>query len=268
MTRGKKIIFGLVGAFVLLCGAFMAFVNWSNSDAGQASLNETGTQQAAESATANTQATMDAAAASNASGTATAVMAGVDARIQNAQIVFEDGLDEGSPFITSNIDGGDLRYEDGVAKIYFAFGGFDYLNIGKQMTDFIAEADCTTYGEGVFCGFAYSIDENGKYPAYYASVISGAYKCGFFDHTISLPSDSRFNCNYPQSTTTKLQHLRLEKFGANIRFYVNGTLLDERILENNEALSGDVGMYYGRSGGEQSDLNDVYIDNFKVWELP
>ena len=268
MSRGKKIIIGIIGTLVLLCGAFMLFVNWSNSDSGQAAMNEVGTKQAIESATANAQSTLDAAAAANASGTATAAMAGIDARIQNAQVIFEDGLDEGSPFITKNMDGGDLSYEDGVAKIYFAFGGFDYLKIDKDVTDFIAEADCAPYGEGVFCGFAYGINESGKFPKYYASVISGSYKCGFFDHAADLPSDKYFNCNYPQSTTGKLQHLRLEKFGSNFRFYVNGELLDERVLENQDYLSGSVGLYYGRAGGENSELNDIYIDNFKVWEIP
>lgn len=268
MSRGKKTAIGIIGAFVLLCGAFMLFVNWSNSDSGQAAMNEVGTKQAIESAAANAQATLDAGAAANASGTATAVMTGIDARIQNAQLIFEDGLDEGSPFIKANMDGGDLSYENGIAKIYFAFSGFDYLQINKSLSDFIAEADCAVYGKGVFCGFAYGINESGKFPKYYASVISGSYKCGFFNHAANLPSDKYMNCNYPQSTTAKLQRLRLEKFGGNIRFYVNGELMDERVLENNEYLSGDAGLYYGRAGGENSELNDVYLDNFKVWEIP
>jgi hypothetical protein len=268
MSRGKKIVIGIVGTLVVLCGLFMWFVNWSNSDSGQATLNEVGKRQAIEGATANAQSTADVVASANAAGTATAVMAGIDARMQNAKLIFEDGLDEGSPFIAANIKDYNLKFEDGAATIRLTWNGDVLWESGKEVTDFIAELDCANYGDGINCGFAYGIHHDRDYTHYYASVIAGGYKCGFFDMTTNFSAANYPYCNYPHSKESWLQHLRLEKFGANIRFYVNGQLMDQRVLEDPKFLSGGVALLIGRAGGEQSEMNEVRIDNFKVWEIP
>lgn len=266
MSRGKKILIGAAAALVMLCGGFMLFVNWTNSEEGQASMNEVGTKQAVESATAAAQAATQAQAEANAAGTATAVMQGIDGRIQNAQLVFEEGLDEGSPFIAENIMDYDLTYKDGIASVSLPWNGSFVIESGVQPTDFIAEVDCANMGEGIYCGIAYGVRQKGDRLRYYGSVISGYYNCGFFDMTLDFPSASYPMCNYP--TQGKLHRLRVEKFGSNLRFYVGGTLMDERILEDEEFLTGGVALLFGRAGGEQSDFNDVLLDNFKIWEIP
>jgi hypothetical protein len=268
MSLGKKIAIGIIGTLVILCGLFAWFVSWGNSEEGQAVFREVETRQAIESATANARSTLDAAASANAAATATAVMAGIDARMQNAKLIFKDGLDEGSPFIAANIKDYDLTFEEGAATISLPWSGSFVWESGKTVTDFIAELDCANYGDGINCGFAYGIHKDGDYTHYYASVIAGGYKCGFFDMTTNFSVSNYPYCAYPHSKESRLQHLRLEKFGANIRFYVNGQLMDQRVLEDPNFLSGGVALLIGRAGGEQSEMNEVRIDNFKIWELP
>jgi hypothetical protein len=268
MSRGKKILIGVIVLLVLFCGAFMLFVNWANSDSGQQTFKEVETRQAIESATAAVQSTQDAVAAANAAGTTTAVMAAIDNRLQNAQLVYEEGLDEGSPLIAENIKDFDLSFEDGVATIWLPWDGSSVWEIGKELTDFAAEMDCIGYGSGVYCGFAYGIHHNNDKTNFYASVISGSASCGFFDFTTNFTRSNYDYCNYPHSSESFLQHLRLEKFGSNIRFYVNGKLMDESILEKADFLSGGFALFFGRAGGESSEINQVHLDNLKVWELP
>jgi hypothetical protein len=261
MSRGKKIALGIFMVIALLCGAFMLFVNWANSDEGQATFKEVGTRQAIESATANAQHAAE-------SETATAVMTGIDQRIKNAKLVFQDDLKEGSPFIAANIQDHNLKYEDGEATIRLTWDGFSIWESGKQLKDFIAELDCANYGDGISCGFAYGVHKDKDIFRYYGSTISGGYKCGFFDITTNFSASNYPYCNYPHSSSSWLQHLRLEKFGANVRFYVNEQLMDQRVLEDPNFLSGGVALLIGRAGGEQSEMNEVRIQNFKVWEIP
>lgn len=266
MSRGKKITLGIVVGIILLCGGFALFVNWANSEEGQATIKEVSTKEALASATAAVQATAQAQADANAAGTATAVMQGIDARMQNAKLVFEEGLDEGSPFIAENIMDYDLTYKDMIATVSLPWNTSFVIESGVQPTDFIAEVDCANAGEGIFCGIAYGAQKKGDRLYYYGSAIKGYYYCGFFDLTVDFPSASYPMCNYPKAG--ELQHLRVEKFGNNLRFYVGGELMDQRILENTDFLSGGVGLLFGRAGGEQSELNHVMLDNFKVWEIP
>lgn len=266
MSRGKKIAIGAIAGLILLCGAGMLFVNWANSDEGQAAMDEVGTKQAVSSATARVEETARAESEARAAGTATAVMLDIDRRIQNAQLVFEDGLDEGSPFIAENIMDYDLTYKDGVAAVSLPWNGFFVIESGKQLTDFIAEVDCDPQGDGISCGIAYGVRKKEDRFYYYASLTAGSYKCGFFDYTVDFPKSSYSICNYP--TEGLLQHLRVEKFGSNLRFYVGGKLMDQRILENQDFLTGGVALIFGRAGGEQSEINKVWLDNFKVWEIP
>ena len=257
----KKILIGILGMFILLCSGFMWFVNWANSDTGQQTLNKVGTHQAVESATA-------AAQAAQQSATATVVMQQLNARLQSAQLVFEEGLDKGSPFLAANIGDHDLTFNDEVATVSLPWDGFFVWKIGQQLTDFVAEVDCANYGSEINCGFAYGVHTDGEREHYYASLISGGYRCGFIDVTANFAIGNYPMCGYPHSSESWLQHLRLEKFGANIRFYVNGQLMDQRVLEKADFLSGDLALAFGRTGGEQSEMNEVRIDNLKVWSLP
>lgn len=268
MSTKKKIALVFLGIVVLLCGGFAWFVNWANSEEGQAEFRRIETKQAVASATAAPQATAQAQATAQSAATGTAVMAGIDARLQQAELVFEEGLDEGSPFIAQNIRDLTVNFEDGAFTTDLTWNGFYVWEIGQTLTDFAAELDCANYGDGINCGFAYGIQNVEGARRYYASLISGSWHCAFFDSTTSFSVSHYPGCKYPHSDSSRLQRLRLEKFGANVRFYVNGQLMDTRTLEDERFFSGGMGIIFGRAGGEQSDMNDVRLDHLKVWNLP
>ncbi len=255
MTKNRKIILGVAGVFIFLCGAFMLFVNWSNSDEGQASLREAETQDAITSANASTQAAEQAQAEAD-----------HQARLQNAKLVFEDGLAEGSSFLNKNIGDHKLSFDDGIAVIYLPWDSFFVWESGQTLGEFAAELDCIGYGSAISCGFAYSVRDGGAH--YYAAMISGSANCGYLDSTSDFSVSLYPLCNYPHASQGVVQHLRLERFGNAMRFYVNGKLMKEDTLDKPEFFSGGVGLIFGRAGGKQSEINEVRIANFKVWALP
>lgn len=260
MSRGVKIAIGIVVVFVLLCGSFMLFVNWANSDEGQAAMNEISTQQAIESATAAVQ-------VQRASGTATAQWSEIDALLANASLIHEDTFDEGTPIITPQGEDLEPYYRDGIPEIIVPWNGSIILPIGKVLTDFAAEVDCAA--NGTFCGIAYSynVGSDGK-SRYFASGIGNADKFFFDDLYASLPSFNWDGKNFPPSPADGFLHrIRVERFGQVMRLYVNGELMEERLLPYPEAVSGDVGFYFGKASSETG-IQTLQFDNFRVWELP
>ncbi|MBL8062862.1 MAG: hypothetical protein JNK32_07585 [Anaerolineales bacterium] len=260
MSRGVKIIIGIIVVLVCLCAAVMLFVNWANSEEGQAAMNEISTQQAVASATA-------AVETQQASGTATATWSEIEARLQNITLVHENTFEEGTPLVNEFGEDLDPFYRDGIPEIIVAWNGYTILPIGKPLTDFVAEVDCMA--SGAFCGIAYSVNKNSDgRNIFYASGIGNADQFFFDDRYASLPSSNWEGQNFPPSTTEGfLHHLRLERFGEVMRFYVNGERMEERLLTDPEAVSGDVGFYFGKSGSE-SGIQYIQVDNFRVWELP
>ena len=267
MSTGKKIAIGLGIVFVLLCLAAIAFVNWSNSDAGQETFAKVGTQEAIASATAAVEATAQAQADANAAATATAVMATVNERMQNMTLVYENTYEEGTPIV--NELGEDLEpyYRDGMPEIIVAWNGSTILPIGQTLTDFVAEVDCMA--NGAFCGIAYDINpgEDG-FNNYFASGIGTADRFFFTDLYASLPSTNWDAENFPLSPAEGFLHrIRVERFGQVMRFYVNGQLMEERLITDPQAGSGDVGFYFGKATDE-SGIQTIQFDNFRVWALP
>lgn len=267
MSRGKKIVIGIIGLLVLLCGAFMLFVNWANSDEGQAAMNEVSTKQAIESATANAQATIQAEADAKAAATATAVMTAINERMQNMTLVHENTFEEGAPLL--NEFGEDLEpyYRDGIPELIIPWNGSTILPIGMNLTDFVAEVDCEA--NGTFCGIAYSYttDSEGK-NHYFASGIGRADTFFFEDLYAKVPSFNWDHKNFAPSTSKEfLHHIRVERFGKVLRLYVNDELMEERILNYPEAVSGDVGFFFGKASNDTG-IQTLRMDNFRVWELP
>jgi len=60
----------------------------------------------------------------------------------------------------------------------------------------------------------------------------------------------------------------MERFGQVMRLYVNGELMEERLLNNPKIASGDVSFYFGKASEESGGIQVVQFDNFRVWELP
>ncbi len=260
MSRRVKIIIGVVGFFVLLCGAFMLFVNWANSDEGQAAMNEVSTQQAIESATA-------VVATQQASGTATATWSEIEARLQNATLIYENTFDEGNPIPVPGGDPLEPYYRDGIPELTIAFNSTLILPIEQTVNDFVAEVDCMA--SGAFCGIAYDItsDSSGK-QSYYASGVGDADRYFFDNFYKSLPSITWNGENFPPSPAEGfLNRIRVERFAQVMRFYVNGQLMEERLLDAPGSASGDVGFYFGKASDE-SGIQYIQFDNFRVWALP
>lgn len=260
MSRGVKIAIGIVVVIICLCGAGMLFVNWANSDEGQAAMNEISTQQAVASATGAVQ-------TQQASGTATAAWSEIESRLQNLTLVYENTFEEGTPIV--NKFGEDLEpyYREGIPEIIVAWNGYTILPIGKDLGDFVAEVDCMA--NGAFCGIAYNItSDSSDKEKYFASGIGTADRFFFSDLYASLPSTNWDGKNFAPSPAEGFLHrVRVERFGQVMRLYVNGELMEERLLNYPEAVSGDVGFYFGKASDE-SGIQTVQFDNFRVWELP
>lgn len=260
MSRGVKITIGIVVVIVLFCGAVMLFVNWANSDEGQAAMNEVSTQQAVASATSAVQ-------TQQASGTATATWSDIEARLQNMVLVHENTFEEGTPLVNSFGEDLEPFYRDGIPEITIPWNSSTTLPIEKQLTDFVAEVDCMA--SGAFCGIAYNITINSEGKKdYYASGIGNADNFFFDNFYASLPSSTWERENFPPSPAEGfLHHLRLERFGQVMRFYVNGQLMEERLLTDPKAVPGDVAFYFGKANSETG-IQYIQMDNFRVWELP
>lgn len=267
MSRGVKITIGIVVIIICLCGAVMLFVNWANSDEGQAAMDEVSTQQAVASATAAMEATAQAQAEANSAATAAAVMATVNERMQNMTLVHENTFEEGTPIV--NKFGEDLEpyYRDGIPEIIVPWNGSTILFNNLNLTDFVAEVDCAN--NGAYCGIAYNYQDNGEERSqYFASGIGKADTYFFDDLYASLPSFNWERKNFAPSPAEGFLHrIRVERFGQVMRLYVNGELMEERLLNYPEAVSGDVGFYFGKASDE-SGIQTVQFDNFRVWELP
>ena len=260
MSRGVKIAIGIVVVLVCLCGAVMLFVNWANSEETQAKFKAIDTQQAIDNATA-------VVATQQAAGTATATWSEINKRMQNMTLVYENTFEEGTPLV--NEFGEDLEpyYRDGIPEVIVAWNGSTILFSNLNLTDFVAEVDCAN--NGTFCGIAYNYKDNGEERSqYFASGIGRADTYFFDDLYASLPSSNWDGKNFAPSPAEGFLHrVRVERFGQVMRLYVNGELMEERLLDYPEAVSGDVGFYFGKASSE-SGIQTVQFDNFRVWELP
>jgi hypothetical protein len=238
----------------------MLFVNWANSDETQAEFKAIDTQQAIDNATA-------VVATQQASGTATTTWSEIEARLQNLTLVYENTFEEGTPIV--NKFGEDLEpyYRDGIPEIIVPWNGSTILFNNLNLTDFVAEVDCAN--NGTYCGIAYNYKDNGEERSqYFASGIGAADTYFFDDLYASLPSSNWKRKNFAPSTAEGFLHrIRVERFGQVMRLYVNGELMEERLLTAPEAVSGDVAFYFGKAGSE-SGIQTVQFDNFRVWELP
>ena len=260
MSRGVKITIGIVVVLICLCGAVLLFVNWANSDATQAEFKAIDTQQAIDSATAMV-------VTQQAAGTATATWSEINERMQNMTLVYENTFEEGTPLV--NEFGEDLEpyYRDGIPEVIVAWNGYTILFSDLNLTDFVAEVDCAN--NGTFCGIAYNYKDNGEERSqYFASGIGQADTYFFDDLYASLPSSNWDRKDFDPSPTEGFLHrVRVERFGQVMRLFVNGELMEERILDNPEIVSGDVGFYFGKASSE-SGIQTLQFDNFRVWELP
>ncbi|NWF64391.1 MAG: hypothetical protein HXY38_08810 [Chloroflexi bacterium] len=260
MSRGVKIAIGMVVVLVCLCGAGMLFVNWANSEEGQSAMNEVSTQQAIESATS-------VVATQQASGTATAAWSEIEARLQNATLIYENTFDEGTPIPVPGGDPLKPYYRDSIPELTIAFNSTLILPIGQTVNDFVAEVDCMA--SGAFCGIAYDIktNSNGR-QTYFASGVGDTDRFFFQDNYKSLPASIWNGENFPPSTAKGfLNRIRVERFGQVMRLYINGQLMEERLLDAPGSDSGDVGFYFGKANDE-SGIQYIQFDNFRVWELP
>ena len=262
--RKKTLLWLAAGAGALLlicCVAGALFLSWANRPENQAAFNATDTAQAVQQAAS--------AAASAATGTAGAQA--LTTQLAGAQPVFQEAFAADSPFLKANLGDLSLYMRDGVPEITLAFAAGHLWPSGQSVADFVAELDCSPLGEGAFCGLAYGLapKDGSAHPqdVFYASYIGPGGSCGFTDQTGSFSSDKLWTCNPPASPAAPpLQRLRVERAGQQLRFYVNGQLMDQRQLSAGPGQG--VAVYFGRASGNSTGIATVQLDNFNLWKLP
>lgn len=256
MSRGRKILVGVFTAIAMTCGLLAWFVNWSNSDSGQQTLREVETQQAVASATAE-----------SISATATAEVAHAEEIISDAELIYENTFEDGVKILTPSGEEIEPYYRNGIPEVTVAFNGFTLLPISENLDGFIAELDCMA--SGAFCGIAYNItlDSEGN-TRFFASGVGDSSQYFFDDLSTPVSSTTWKQKSFaPSSAGGFLNRLRVERFNQAMRFYVNGKLMDERVIDKPEGASGDVALYFGKATGK-SGIQYVQFDNFRVWKLP
>ena len=260
----RYLIIAAIGMFFLCCISVVLFVNWSNQPENVAADLAARTAEAFQNATQTAQAVQNAAAA-------TQEMQQITARLEKARPVFTETFDNNSAFLKQNI--GDLSFSmsDGYPDIDVPFNADHIWPVGKELGDFVAEVDCEPAGEGAFCGIAYGLHSKDGNPngIFSASFTGSGGRCGFADSTGNFSTTKDWDCAAPQSPAAgTLNRLRVERFGQHLRFYVNGQLMDDRVVTSQETSGGGVGLYFGRASTNNSGVFHVMVDNFKVWELP
>ena len=258
----RIIVIAVIGMLVVCCISVVLFVNWDNQPENVAAAVQRHATQTAQGA-------LDAAATNTTNAAATQEIQQINDRLKKASPVFSETFENNSPFLKQNI--GDLTFSanDGYPDISIPFNGYYIWPVGKDLHDFVAELDCAPAGDGSFCGIAYGLQPKDQKPnsLFYASTSRSGGECGFDDDTGSFSVSKSWSCAAPQSPAAGfMNRLRVERFGTHLRFYVNGQLMDDRVLP--AAQTGGVGLYLGRSSENNSGEFHVMVDNFKVWELP
>ena len=256
----RNLIIAALGLLFLCCICGALFVAWANQPENVAASLATRTAEAYQNAT-------QTAAAKTANAAATQEIA----QIAKSSPVFSETFEENSAFLKQNIGSLSMTMNGGVPDVLLPFNADNIWPIGKQVKDFVAEVDCQAIGTGTYCGIAYGLHAKDQKPnsLFYASFTGAGGLCGFLDETGGFSTTKSWSCNPPESTAGGgLNRLRVERFGQHLRFYVNGQMMDDRVLSSPEASGGDVGLYFGRSSETSGGDTHVMFDNLKVWSLP
>ena len=260
----RIMIITVIGVLLVCCISVALFVNWDNQPENVAAAVQRHATQTAQGA-------LDAAATNTTNAAATQEMQSITERLKKANPVFAETFDANSAFLKQNTGSLSITMNDGVPDILLPFNGDNVWPVGKDLKDFVAEVDCAPAGNGTFCGIAYDIHPKDQQPngTFYGSYTSYGGNCGFDDLTGSFSVSKSWSCTPPQSPAAgSLNRLRVERFGQHLRFYVNGQLMDERLLTGDYASGGDVGLYFGRASDNSGGDSNVMVDNLKVWALP
>ena len=260
-THRRNLLIALGGALAVCCLAAVGLVLWQIPESPAAAAARQTTQTAA------TEQAGAAEAAANATGTA--AFAEIDSRLQAAQPVFTDTLGADSGFVKQNAGGLTVSAQGGATQIDLPFNGSHVWPIGQSLSDFVAELDCQPMGSNAFCGIAYGDHPANSGGTFYASYYGTGGQCGFEDATGSATSTKEWSCTPPAAPAASgLNRLRVERFGNNLRFFVNGQQMDQRMLTNAGALSGGVGLFFGQASSDNSGVFYVTVANFNVSQLP
>ncbi|MFN8412338.1 MAG: hypothetical protein U0Z26_08120 [Anaerolineales bacterium] len=264
MQKRTKIIIGIiVGILVLICICGIVFIQSSNTPEAQATTLARYTAEAA-------QATTDANQAADAAVTSTAEAQLLQARMDNAEVVFEDTFDENSPFLRK-ISATDSYYmRDGTPEFSPAFTNYHLYPVGINVSDFIAELDCKPTSGEAYCGIAFAvkqIDPQVSFPDFfYAAYLASSGRCGTDDLTGSYSVSKSATCTVSSTSGNSLfDRLRIERIGQHVKIYKNGELVKEVTLDNPEAASGDIGLYFGTTSNEG--ISSLEVDNLKIWAV-
>jgi hypothetical protein len=260
-NRKRMFLFGGIGAVVICLSLLIAGGVWIMNDPQvQADVSATDTAQARAAA-------VDAV-------TATTEFDTLQARLANKQVLLNESFSKSDAFTGQNLsDAFKGGVQNGVyhAGVYITTSSSTLeriLPLGKELTDFVAEVDCTSSDPDGFCGIAYDMQPvaSMNVKSYYVSAVGDINECDFASVLrTGWSTNSIGGC----AAGRQPNHLRVERFGIYLRFYVNDQLIDAKELKDDGMGSGDVGLYFGaNTPANFAKQIDLTADNFQVWSLP
>jgi len=157
---------------------------------------------------------------------------------------------------------------DGAFQAHFGRTGIDITPLNLNLTNFIAELDCKSFGTHSMCGLAFRIQpgtNNSNVPGYRA-YINNDYT--FDDIPVSGPTSTTSRTSFARNPGD-WNHLRIEVVDGSAKIYLNKQLIDQPDLTDSSLTSGDIGILVGLDNAAQNgDSADLTFDNLKIWQLP
>jgi hypothetical protein len=186
-----------------------------------------------------------------------------------AKLVVDETFDSnaiGFQFINDNSIQTSLQ--DGAYQAHFGRIGIDITPLGLNLTNFIAEFDCKSFGYHAMCGLAFRLQDttNNQNWASYRAYINNDY--AFDDIPVSGPTSTTQKSTFARHPGD-WNHMRIEVVAGAAKIYMNQELIDQLDLKDSSLSSGDIGILIGMdNSAENSDSADLTFDNLKIWQLP
>ncbi|WP_161569278.1 zinc-ribbon domain-containing protein [Candidatus Oscillochloris fontis] len=206
------------------------------------------------------------AATAQAASAAAQVEAEVATLIASAKLIFSDAfVDNRNAWFTGVFEEIETdKIEDGVFKVQWSARGTSYeLYEVRKFTNFIVEVDCLVYQGGGDGSCSLVFDQENDVGFYKYEVFDDYYRLfvvGSSGDPIMLSEGDPVGI----VKAGDVNRLRVIRQGAQIRIFLNGTLLDT--LSDSTYQGGKIGVStncYNDAGGVE-----IWFDNFSIWELP
>ncbi len=229
------------------------------------SVNTSGGIVGGVSADASVVRTAEAATA-QAANASTQIQQEVAALLASAKLAFSDSfVDNRNAWFTGVFEEIETdKIEDGVFKVQWTARGTSYeLYEVRKFTNFIAEVDCLVYQGGGDGSCSLIFDQETDVGFYKYEIFDDYYRL-FIVMASGDPVTLSEGDPAGIVNAGGVNRLRVIRQGAQIRIFLNETLLDT--LNDTTYQGGKIGVStncYSDAGGVE-----VWFDNFSIWELP